>query len=148
EGVANLEGVPGRYERAVDGLGYEVIVDYAHTPDGMEKVLEAAKAVTKNRVILVFGATGDRDKHKRPIMGKIAARLADRIVLTDDENYTEDAQAIRDQVLAGIEDAGGGGKTVEIGDRREAIKKALSIAKNGDTVLLTGLGHEMFRITN
>jgi hypothetical protein len=65
-----------------------VIVDYAHTPDGLEKVLEAAKAVTKNRVILVFGATGDRDKQKRPIMGEIATRLADRIVLTDDENYT------------------------------------------------------------
>lgn len=148
EGVANLEGVPGRYERAVEGLDYEVIVDYAHTPDGLEKVLEAAKAVTKNRVILVFGATGDRDKHKRPIMGEIAARLADRIILTDDENYTEDAQAIRDQVMDGIEAAGGGGRTTEIGDRREAIKKALSIAKKGDTVLLTGLGHEMFRITN
>lgn len=148
EGVANLEGVPGRYERAVDGLGYEVIVDYAHTPDGLEKVLEAAKAVTKNRVILVFGATGDRDRAKRPIMGEIAARYADRIVLTDDETYTEDPQAIRDQVLAGIENAGGGGKTIEIGDRREAIKKALSIAKNGDTVLITGMGHEMFRITN
>ncbi len=148
EGVANLEGVPGRYERAVEGLDYEVIVDYAHTPDGMEKVLEAAKAVTKNRVILVFGATGDRDKHKRPIMGEIATRFADRIILTDDENYTEDAQAIRDEVMGGIEAAGGGGKTTEIGDRREAIRKALSIAKKGDTVLLTGLGHEMFRITD
>lgn len=148
EGVANLEGVPGRYERAVDGMGYEVIVDYAHTPDGLEKVLEAAKAVTKNRVILVFGATGDRDKQKRPIMGEIAARLADRVVLTDDENYTEDAQAIRDQVMEGIENAGGGGKAIEVGDRREAIKRALKIAKKGDTVLLAGLGHEMFRITN
>ena len=148
EGVANLEGVPGRYERAVEGLDYEVIVDYAHTPDGMEKVLEAAKAVTKNRVILVFGATGDRDKHKRPIMGEIATRFADRIILTDDENYTEDAQAIRDEVMGGIEAAGGGGKTTEIGDRREAIRKALSIAKKRDTVLLTGLGHEMFRITD
>ncbi len=148
EGVANLEGVPGRYERAVEGLEYEVIVDYAHTPDGMEKVLEAAKSITKNRVILVFGATGDRDKQKRPVMGEIATRFADRIILTDDENYTEDAQAIRDQVMEGIEAAGGGGKTTEVGDRREAIKKALSIAKKGDTVLLTGLGHEMFRITN
>lgn len=148
EGVANLEGVPGRYERAIEDRDYEVIVDYAHTPDGLEKVLEAAKAVTKKRVILVFGATGDRDKAKRPIMGEIAARLADRIILTDDENYTEDAQTIRDAVMVGIEDAGGGGRTTEIGDRREAIKKALSIAKKGDTVLLTGLGHEMFRITN
>lgn len=148
EGVANLEGVPGRYERAAEGLDYEVIVDYAHTPDGLEKLLEAAKAVTKGRVILVFGATGDRDKGKRPIMGEIASRLTDRIILTDEENYTEDAQAIRDAIMIGIEDAGGSGKTTEIADRREAIKKALSIAKKGDTVLLTGLGHEMFRITD
>lgn len=148
EGVANLEGVPGRYERAVEGLGYEVIVDYAHTPDGLEKLLEAARAVTKNRVILVFGATGDRDKAKRPIMGEIASRIADRIFLTDEENYTEDAQAIRDQVYVGIEQAGGSGKTVEIADRREAIKKALSIARAGDTILLTGLGHEKYRITD
>lgn len=148
EGVANLEGVPGRYERAVEGLGYEVIVDYAHTPDGLEKLLEAARAVTKNRVIIVLGATGDRDKAKRPIMGEIAARLADRIMLTDEENYTEDAQAIRDQLLEGIKRAGGVGKTIEIADRREAIKKALSIAKKDDTVLLTGLGHERYRITN
>ena len=146
EGVANLEGVPGRYERAVEGLDYEVIVDYAHTPDGLEKLLEAAKAVTKNRVILVFGATGDRDKGKRPIMGEIATRLADRIILTDEENYTEDAGGIRDQVFEGIENAGGAGKTTEIADRREAIKKALSIAKKDDTILITGLGHEKFRI--
>lgn len=148
EGVANLDGVPGRYERVAEGLGYEVIVDYAHTPDGLEKLLEAAQAVTKNRVILVFGCTGDRDKAKRPIMGEIASRLADRIILTDDENYTEDAQTIRDQVFVGIEEAGGEGKTTEVGDRREAIKKALSIAKKDDTILLAGLGHERFRITD
>ncbi|MNH75249.1 UDP-N-acetylmuramoyl-L-alanyl-D-glutamate--LD-lysine ligase [compost metagenome] len=148
EGVANLEGVPGRFERVVEGLGYDVIVDYAHTPDALEKLLEAAKSVTKNRVILVFGATGDRDKGKRPIMGEIAARLADRIVLTDDESYGEDPQAIRDEVMAGIEQAGGGAKTTELGDRREAIEKALSIAKNGDTILITGMGHEQFRIVN
>lgn len=148
EGVANLEAVPGRFERAVEGLGFEVIVDYAHSPDSLEKVLEAVKAITKNRVILVFGATGDRDKQKRPIMGGIAARLADRIVLTDEENYTEDAATIREQVMVGIENAGGGGKTLEIPDRREAIKKALTIVRPGDTILLTGMGHEMYRITN
>lgn len=148
EGVANLEGVPGRFERVVEGLGYDVIVDYAHTPDALEKLLEAAKSVTKNRVILVFGATGDRDKGKRPIMGEIAARLADRIVLTDDESYSEDPQTIRDEVMAGIEQAGGGAKTTELGDRREAIEKALSVAKKGDTILITGMGHEQFRIVN
>lgn len=148
EGAANLEGVPGRFERVVEGLGYDVIVDYAHTPDALEKLLEAAKSVTKNRVILVFGATGDRDKGKRPIMGEIAARLADRIVLTDDESYDEDPQTIRDEVMAGIEKAGGGAKTTELGDRREAIEKALSIAKKDDTILITGMGHEQFRIVN
>lgn len=148
EGVANLEGVPGRFERVVEGLGYDVIVDYAHTPDALEKLLEAAQSVTKNRVILVFGATGDRDKGKRPIMGEIAARLADRIVLTDDESYDEDPQAIRDEVMAGIEKAGGGAKTTELGDRREAIEKALNIAKKGDTILITGMGHEQFRIVD
>lgn len=148
EGVANLEGVPGRYERVVEGLGYDVVVDYAHTPDAIEQLLEAARAVTKNRVILVFGATGDRDKGKRPIMGGIAARLADRIIVTDEESYNEDPQAIREQVLAGIDDAGGDAKTTEIADRREAIEKALAIAKKGDTVLITGMGHEQFRIVN
>lgn len=148
EGIANLEGVPGRFERVVEGLGYDVIVDYAHTPDALEKLLEAARAVTKNRVILVFGATGDRDKAKRPIMGEIAARQADRIILTDEESYNEDPEGIREQVRTGIETAGGSGKLTEIADRREAIEKALSIAKKNDTILITGMGHEQFRIVN
>jgi UDP-N-acetylmuramoyl-L-alanyl-D-glutamate--2,6-diaminopimelate ligase len=148
EGVANLEGVPGRFERVVDGLGYDVIVDYAHTPDALEKLLEAAKSVTKNRVILVFGACGDRDKSKRPMMGEIAARLADRIILTDEESYNEDPQAIRDQIREGIERGGGDSKTTELADRREAIEKALSIATKNDTILITGMGHEQFRIVN
>ncbi len=148
EGVANLEGVPGRFERVVEGKGYDVVVDYAHTPDALEKLLEAAKSVTKNRVILVFGATGDRDKGKRPIMGGIAAKLANRIILTDEESYNEDPQAIRDQVREGIEQAKGGMKMVEIPDRHEAIAKALSIAMKGDTILITGMGHEQYRIVN
>jgi UDP-N-acetylmuramoyl-L-alanyl-D-glutamate--2,6-diaminopimelate ligase len=148
EGIANLEGVPGRYERVAEGLGYDVIVDYAHTPDALEKLLEAAKSVTKNRVILVFGATGDRDKGKRPLMGEIAARFADRIILTDEESYNEDPTQIRDQVRDGIERANGNGKLTEIADRREAIEKALSIAKKDDTILITGMGHEQYRIVN
>lgn len=146
EGVANLEGVPGRFERVAEGLGYDVIVDYAHTPDALQQLLESAKSVTKNRVILVFGATGDRDKGKRPIMGEIAAKYADRIILTDEESYNEDPQAIRDQVREGIEAGKGSSKMTEIADRREAIEKALSIATRGDTVLITGMGHEQFRI--
>jgi UDP-N-acetylmuramoyl-L-alanyl-D-glutamate--2,6-diaminopimelate ligase len=146
EGVANLEEVPGRFERVTDDQPYDVIVDYAHTPDGLEKFLTAAKAITKNRIILVFGACGDRDKSKRPIMGEIAARLADRIFLTEEESYNEDPQVIRDMIFEGIEKAHGAIKTTEVPDRHEAIKKALSVAKKGDTVLITGMGHEVFRI--
>lgn len=145
EGVANLEEISGRFERAVENLPFEVIVDYAHTPDGLEKVLEASKNITKGRTILVFGACGDRDRAKRPIMGEIAKRLADRVILTDEENYTEDAEQIRNEIKSGM-----GEKLPahikEIADRREAIKKALQIAQKGDTVLITGLGHEVFRM--
>ena len=147
EGVANLAAISGRFERVVEGLPYDVIVDYAHTPDGLEKLLEATKAITKNRVILVFGACGDRDKSKRPIMGGIAAKLADRIFLTDEESYNEDPATIRRMVYDGIEGVKGGAiKTTELPDRREAIDKALSVAKKGDTVLITGMGHEVYRI--
>jgi len=148
EGVANLEGVPGRFEYVTQGTGYDVIVDYAHTPDALEKLLTAARSIARNRIILVFGATGDRDKTKRPIMGSIAAQLADRIILTDDESYSEDPQAIRDQVRRGIEEIKGTIKLTEIGDRYEAIEKALSIAKKDDMVLITGMGHEQYRIVN
>lgn len=148
EGVANLEGIPGRFDRVEMGQPYDVVVDYAHTPDGYEKLLTAAREITKNRVILVFGSCGDRDKAKRPIMGEIAAKKADRIFLTDEESYNEDPQAIRDQIYEGIIKGRGEAKTIEIADRREAIKKALSVATKGDTVLITGMGHEMYRIVN
>ncbi len=148
EGVANLEGISGRFDRIEEGQPFDVIVDYAHTPDGYEKLLDTAKKITKNRVILVFGSCGDRDKAKRPIMGEIAAQKADRIFLTDEESYNEDPQTIRDQVYEGIIKGRGEAKTIEIADRREAIKRALSVATKGDTVLITGMGHEMYRIVN
>jgi UDP-N-acetylmuramoyl-L-alanyl-D-glutamate--2,6-diaminopimelate ligase len=149
EGVANLEAIPGRFERVDIDAPYDVVVDYAHTPDALEKLLAAAKATTKNRVILVFGACGDRDKTKRPIMGEIASSDADRIILTDEESYSEDPAQIRAMIYDGIERTKGGAvKTIEIADRREAIKKALEIAKRGDTILITGMGHEQYRIIN
>lgn len=149
DGIANLEGVPGRFEYVDDiDKPYDVIVDYAHTPDALEKLLEAARGVTKNRVILVFGACGDRDKTKRPIMGGIAAKLADRIFLTDEESYNEDPQVIRDMIRDGIVEAGGEPKLEEIADRRDAIAKAMKIARSGDVILITGMGHEQFRIVN
>ena len=148
EGIANLEGVPGRFEYIPVDKPYEVIVDYAHTPDALEKLLDAVKGITKNRTILVFGACGDRDKGKRPIMGSIAAERADRIFLTDEESYNEDPAQIRRMLMEGIVSAGGAPKTEEIEDRKAAIEKAMKVARAGDTVLITGMGHEQFRIIN
>lgn len=148
DGIANLEAVPGRFERIDIDKNYEVIVDYAHTPDALEKLLEAVRGITKNRVILVFGACGDRDKSKRPIMGEIAVRGTDRIFLTDEESYNEDPQVIRDMIREGIVQAGGEAKTEEIADRRDAIAKAMNVARTGDVVLITGMGHEQYRIVN
>jgi len=148
EGVANLEEVPGRFERIEVGQSYDIIVDYAHTPDALEQLLESVKQLTKRRVILVFGATGDRDKGKRPLMGEIATRLADRVIVTDEESYNEDPAEIRKMILEGVSEARGDAKTDEIPDRRAAIEKALSIARKDDTVLVTGMGHEQFRIIN
>ena len=147
-GIASLEGIPGRFERATKDETYEVIVDYAHTPDALEKLLEATRNITKKRIILVFGACGDRDALKRPIMGKIAAKLADEIILTDEESYNENPDKIRRDIYAGIEESKATNKTTEIADRREAIRHTLNIAKKDDTILITGMGHEQFRIIN
>jgi len=148
EGIANLEEIPGRFERVEAGQPYDIIVDYAHTPDALEQLLESVTQLTKRRVILVFGACGDRDKTKRPIMGEIAARGADRIIVTDEESYNEDPDEIRRMIIDGIAAGKGEMKTEEIPDRRAAIEKALSIARKDDTVLVTGMGHEQFRIVN
>lgn len=147
KGLASLKNVPGRLERISEGQRFEVIVDYAHTPDALENLLDTLRHLTKGKLWVVFGATGDRDKGKRPIMGEIAARLADRIVLTDDEPYSEDPAKIRKEVMTGIESTENGAKkTIEIGDRREAIQRAVADARPRDTVAITGMGHEQFRI--
>lgn len=145
-GIAKLDYVPGRFEYIIENSPYSVVIDYAHTPDALDKLLTSMRQVTKGRVILVFGACGDRDQAKRPIMGSLAAAKADRIFVTDEENYTEDAASIRQMVLAGIDSGAGKAKTTEIADRREAIQAALSEAQTGDTVLITGMGHEVFRV--
>ncbi|MGD8373788.1 MAG: UDP-N-acetylmuramoyl-L-alanyl-D-glutamate--2,6-diaminopimelate ligase [Candidatus Woesebacteria bacterium] len=147
KGIEELENVPGRLERvSTSEQPFEVFVDYAHTPDALQNVLETLKHLTKHRLILVFGATGDRDRAKRPIMGEIAAKLADRIYVTDDETYTEDGASIRQMITDGIKTGGGEAKTEEIADRGEAIRKALSIARRDDIVIVTGIGHEQYRI--
>lgn len=145
-GLATLTGVPGRMQHIDEGQRFDVIVDYAHTPDALKNVLETLRNLTKGKVWIVFGATGDRDKAKRPLMGEIAAKLADRIILTDEEPYTEDADAIRAAIMKGIEKANGGKKTVEVADRAAAIKQAIADARPLDAVVITGMGHESVRM--
>lgn len=147
-GIKTLESIPGRFETVKIDKPFNVVVDYAHTPDALEKLLSTAKEITKGRVILVFGATGDRDKTKRPLMGKIAVKYADRIFITDEESYNENPSDIRKMILTGIKKAGATGKVTEIPDRKEAIERAVKIAKKGDIVLVTGMGHEKFRVIN
>lgn len=145
KGINALDAVDGRLQRIDAGQPFEVIVDYAHTPDALENVLSTLKLLTKSKLISVFGATGDRDRGKRPIMGKIAAEQADRIFLTDEETYSEDAAKIREAIMVGIKEGKGGSKTTEIADRREAIRKAFASAGKGDIVAITGMGHETAR---
>lgn len=145
QGIAALDSVSGRMTSLNAGQDFDVIVDFAHSPDALKNVLAACKELSAGKVILVFGATGDRDKSKRPVMGQTAAQNADQIFLTDDETYTEDPQAIIQAVYKGIETAGGQDKTTIIGDRLKAIKAAFAAAKPGDTVILAGIGHQTTR---
>jgi len=144
-GLKAFEGVSGRMEVIDAGQKFAVLVDYAVTPDALEKVLQSLRGTTKGTIHLIFGATGDRDKTKRPVMGEVAVKYADQLYLTDDETYTEDPDAIRNAVYVGVKKAGGKAKTTVIADRREAIKTAFKAAKAGDAVLLTGIGHETVR---
>lgn len=144
QGLTALKVVPGRMESVEAGQPFKVWVDYAVTPDALAKVLGAAReeAGQRGKVSIVFGATGDRDPGKRPIMGEVATKYADRIYLTDDETYSENPDKIRDAVYAGIKKAKGQKKTQEIADRKKAIKTAFAEAKKGDVVVLAGLGHQ------
>jgi len=144
-GIASLKSVPGRMMRLEAGQNFEILVDYAVTPAALQSALKAVRQTTKGRVIVVFGATGDRDKAKRPVMGEVAAKFADRIFLTDDETYKEDPATIRQAVLAGVIKAGGQAKTTEVDKRGAAIRQAIFEAKAGDAVLITGLGHQKDR---
>lgn len=145
KGLGALSASPGRMEAIDAGQPFTVIVDYAHAPDALENALSALRVVTTGKLMLVFGATGDRDQSKRPLMGEVAAKLADNVFLTDDETYTEDPNNIRAEVLKGIKKAKGTKKTEVIVDRKAAIKAAFAAAKKGDTVLLAGIGHQNAR---
>lgn len=139
-GVAAGDGVPGRLESVDAGQQFAVVVDYAHKPDAVEAALATLRPLTTGRLIVVLGAGGDRDTGKRPLMGEIAARLSDVLVVTDDNPRTEDPHRIRAEVLAGVR--GPGAEVLEIGDRRLAIREALRRAAPGDIVLVAGKGHE------
>jgi len=146
EGLAEFRGVPGRMERvqlARTAALPAVLVDYAHTPDGLENALSACRPFTTGRLICVFGCGGDRDRSKRPLMGAIAARLADQLVLTSDNPRTEDPQQILDDVVAGIP----AGTALQVqADRATAIAAAVAEARPGDLVLIAGKGHEDYQI--
>jgi UDP-N-acetylmuramoyl-L-alanyl-D-glutamate--2,6-diaminopimelate ligase len=138
-GLARAARVPGRFEPIDEGQGFAVLVDYAHTPDSLENVLRAARRLTSGRVISVFGAGGDRDKDKRPKMGRAGAELSDLVIVTSDNPRSEEPAAIVAEVAAGAE--GAPELEVEI-DRRAAIAAALARAEPGDTVVIAGKGHE------
>ncbi len=138
--LATLPQVPGRLERILDAP--TVLRDYAHKPDALERALAAVRPFTPGKLIVVFGCGGDRDRGKRPIMGGIAVRQADHVIVTSDNPRTEDPERILDDIEAGME----GHAHERIEDRREAIARALSIAQQGDVVMLAGKGHETYQI--
>jgi UDP-N-acetylmuramoyl-L-alanyl-D-glutamate--2,6-diaminopimelate ligase len=137
EGIAAVNEIPGRFEPVDEGQPFSVLVDYAHTPDSLHTVLHAARGLADGRVIVVFGAGGDRDRGKRPAMGRVAAELADIAIVTSDNPRSEDPLAIIQDVLQGA------GLDVEIDpDRRSAIHRAIGLAEAGDVVVIAGKGHE------
>lgn len=144
QGLATVKGVTGRMERIDEGQPFTVIVDYAHTPDSLQKVLAILRPLTEGRLMVVFGSAGERDLQKRPVMGKIAAQLCDFFVITDEDPRDEDREAILHAIAAGAEAVGKrqGTDFLCIAERSEAIAAAFTYARPGDTVLLAGKGHE------
>ncbi|HSL95998.1 MAG TPA: UDP-N-acetylmuramoyl-L-alanyl-D-glutamate--2,6-diaminopimelate ligase [Thermoleophilia bacterium] len=140
-GLSAAEGVPGRFEAVRAGQPFAVLVDYSHTPDSLENALHAARSIAAGRLLVVFGCGGDRDRGKRPLMGGIAARLADRTYVTSDNPRSEDPEAIITEILAGVPQDRRGTTAVEP-DRRRAIELAVAEARAGDVVLIAGKGHE------
>jgi UDP-N-acetylmuramoyl-L-alanyl-D-glutamate--2,6-diaminopimelate ligase len=149
-GVASCAGVPGRLERVEEGQGFTAVVDYSHKPGAIEAVLESLRAVTDGELAIVFGCGGDRDRAKRPLMGQAAARLADSVILTDDNPRSEDPLRIISGILEGVAEVPRERRariTVE-GDRAAAIALAVRRARPGDTVVVAGKGHELGQYVN
>jgi UDP-N-acetylmuramoyl-L-alanyl-D-glutamate--2,6-diaminopimelate ligase len=149
QALAGVSVVPGRFERVEAGQPFLVAVDYAHTPDALDRVLTTARKLLtgEGRLAVVFGCGGDRDRGKRPLMGAIAARLADRLWVTSDNPRSERPEAIIAEIVAGIPPADGGlDRHATIPDRKAAIRAALEWARAGDVVVIAGKGHETYQI--
>ncbi len=138
----SIHQVPGRLERVDNPLGLDIYIDYAHTPDALERVLESIRELNYKRIIVVFGCGGDRDKIKRPLMGRVVSRFADLIVLTSDNPRGEDPEAIIQDILPGIDNQIP--VTIEV-DRKKAIKQALYLMEKGDVLVIAGKGHETYQ---
>lgn len=143
--LEKVNGVPGRFEQVDCGQEFSVIVDYAHTPDGLENILKTTKQIAENRIITVFGCGGDRDRAKRPLMGQIAAKYSDFCIVTSDNPRSEDPQKIIDDIIPGL-DVVKNSRYATIVDRYEAIRHALYLAKKGDVVIIAGKGHETYQL--
>ncbi len=141
-GIEAFQSVPGRFERIVAGQDFEVVVDYAHTPDALERLLQAARELTDARLLCIFGCGGDRDRGKRPQMGRIAAGLADLVYVTSDNPRSESPAAIIQEIVAGMDEPAAARVFV---DRRTAIEQALEFAQSGDVVVIAGKGHETYQ---
>ena len=141
-----FDGVPGRFQLVEAGQPYTVIVDYAHTPDGLENVLNTARSITRGKLWVVFGCGGDRDNKKRPIMGGLALQLADKVVVTSDNPRTEDPELIIDEIFAALKAVPEGKEVFRLSDRREAIHFALAHAAAEDVIMIAGKGHENYQI--
>jgi len=145
--LAAVAAVPGRFEQVKAGQPFLVVVDYAHTPDALERVLATARKLTTGRLGVVFGCGGDRDRTKRPIMGEIAARLGDRVWITSDNPRSEPPQAIIDEIAVGVRRVWAApDRYAKVADRRAAICAALSWAGPGDAIVIAGKGHETYQI--
>lgn len=143
--LSTFHGVPGRMEKIELGTDYTVLIDYTITPQAYRIALSAVKKIDSGRLIAVFGACGDRDQEKRPIIGKIASELCDVVIITDDEPYFEDSKQIRDMIVMGVA-AENKAKVITIEDRRAAIKYALKIARSHDIIMVMGMGNETSRV--
>jgi UDP-N-acetylmuramoyl-L-alanyl-D-glutamate--2,6-diaminopimelate ligase len=146
QGIERLRTVPGRFERVDRGQPFSVLVDYAHTDDALRNVLQAARGIATGRILLVFGAGGDRDRGKRARMGRVAAQYADLAVITSDNPRTEVPMAIIRAIEGGFRELGRASQYRLIEDRAGAIREAIGLARAGDVVLIAGKGHETYQI--